>query len=239
MLITIVGPTASGKSELALKLTLKYNGQIISADSRAIYKGFDIGTAKPSKTDQAKVRHYLIDIVEPTEVFSVAQFKTLANQAIQTIERSGHLPFLVGGSGLYIDAVLFDYQFRGTINMIDRKKLKKDTLILGLNPNRPLLKQKIAQRTDTMLNKGLVQEVKKLLEIYGRENPLFTTIGYDSIVKFLNQKLTLAQARDEIIKETADLAKRQVTWLKRNPYIYWIKSQSQAEKLIDSYLKKP
>ncbi len=111
-MITIVGPTASGKSALAMRLAEKYHGQIICADSRTIYRGMDIGTAKPSTADRKRVRHYLLDIVNPNQDFSVAKFKQQALEAIHRVEKDGYLPFLVGGSGMYVDAILFDYQFR-------------------------------------------------------------------------------------------------------------------------------
>ncbi len=109
-LITIVGPTASGKSALALDLAERFGGEIVCADSRTIYRGLDIGTAKPTAADQARLAHHLLDIAEPGQTVSVAEFKRLAEAAINDIASRGKVPFLVGGSGLYIDAVLFDYQ---------------------------------------------------------------------------------------------------------------------------------
>ncbi|MBW4061366.1 tRNA (adenosine(37)-N6)-dimethylallyltransferase MiaA [Candidatus Saccharibacteria bacterium] len=110
-IITILGPTASGKTDLALALTAKYNGEIICADSRTIYRAMDIGTAKPSVEDQAKVPHHLLDLIDPGETLSAGAFKRLAEAKIVEISKRGHVPFLVGGSGLYIDAVIYDYQF--------------------------------------------------------------------------------------------------------------------------------
>lgn len=110
-LITILGPTASGKTSLAIQLAQEVDGEIICADSRTIYRGMDIGTAKPSKQERAQIPHHLLDLVDPGEHLSVAAFKTLAEAQIHEIAARGKVPFLVGGSGLYIDAVLFDYQF--------------------------------------------------------------------------------------------------------------------------------
>ncbi|HVO86383.1 MAG TPA: tRNA (adenosine(37)-N6)-dimethylallyltransferase MiaA [Candidatus Binatia bacterium] len=110
-LLVIVGPTASGKSALAMRIAKQFNGEIITADSRAIYKGMDIGTAKPSKADQAVIRHWGIDLIKPGENFSAAKFKVYANTKIADIKKRGRLPILVGGTGLYIDAVLFDFKF--------------------------------------------------------------------------------------------------------------------------------
>ncbi|MDB5179006.1 MAG: tRNA dimethylallyltransferase [Patescibacteria group bacterium] len=110
-LIAIVGTTASGKTDLALDLAERFNGEIVCADSRTIYRGMDIGTAKPTAGERARVPHHLLDVVDPGERLSAAAFKTLAEAAIADIVARGKLPFLVGGSGLYVDAVLFDYQF--------------------------------------------------------------------------------------------------------------------------------
>lgn len=110
-LIVICGPTASGKTALAIKLARQYGGEIICADSRTIYKGMDIGTAKPTASEQALVPHWGIDIVEPGDTYSVAQFKEYALAKIREIRGRGNIPFLVGGTGLYIDAVVLDYTF--------------------------------------------------------------------------------------------------------------------------------
>lgn len=111
-LVVIVGTTASGKSGAAMEIAQQYGGEIICADSRTIYKGMDIGTAKPSPEDQAKVPHYLLDIVEPNQKFTVADFQKRANKAIEDIQNRGKVPILVGGTGLYVDAVIYDYSFR-------------------------------------------------------------------------------------------------------------------------------
>ena len=110
-LVVIVGPTASGKTSLAIDLAKRYGGEIICADSRTIYKEMDIGTAKPTAAQRAEVTHWGLDLVEPGESFSAYDFKIYANQKIQEIRKRGNIPFMVGGTGLYIDAVLFDYEF--------------------------------------------------------------------------------------------------------------------------------
>lgn len=111
-LLVIVGPTASGKTALAIDLAKRFNGEIICADSRTIYKGMDIGTAKPSLNEMAGIPHHMLDVIDPDQVFSVADFQRLANTAIRDIQSRGKLPLLVGGSGLYIDSVIYDFEFR-------------------------------------------------------------------------------------------------------------------------------
>src|SRR5687767_5549731 len=110
-LVVIVGETASGKTALAVKLAQQFNGEIIAADSRTIYKEMNIGTAKPSPEERKAVPHHLIDILYPNERFTVADFQRLANETITDILSRGKLPLLVGGSGLYIDSVIFNYSF--------------------------------------------------------------------------------------------------------------------------------
>src|SRR4051812_9831711 len=115
-LIVIVGPTASGKTALAIEIAKLFNGEIICADSRTIYRGMDAGTAKPTTRERSIVPHWGLDLVEPGDSFSVADFKSYALNKITEIRARNHIPLLVGGSGLYVDAVLFDYQFGGRAN---------------------------------------------------------------------------------------------------------------------------
>jgi tRNA dimethylallyltransferase len=110
-LLVIVGETGSGKTALAIELAKKFDGEVIAADSRTVYKGMDIGTAKPSTEDQLTVPHHLLDISTPDKPITVALFQELANKAIDEIHNRGNLPIVVGGTGLYIDALLFNYSF--------------------------------------------------------------------------------------------------------------------------------
>ncbi|MBA2278935.1 tRNA (adenosine(37)-N6)-dimethylallyltransferase MiaA [Candidatus Saccharibacteria bacterium] len=124
-LVVIVGETASGKSALALEIAKKYNGEIICADSRTVYKGMDIGTAKPSTLERSEVKHHLLDILEPSEPFTAANFKNLANKAIVDIVSKGKLAIMVGGTGLYIDGVIFNYAFLPPVPTEERETLQK------------------------------------------------------------------------------------------------------------------
>lgn len=122
-LIVLVGPTASGKSALSLELARRFNGEIICADSRTVYRGMDIGTAKPNAAERAEIAHHLLDVVEPDEAFSAADFKRLALEAIDAISRRGKLPIMVGGTGLYVDGVVFDFAFLPPAPTEEREKL--------------------------------------------------------------------------------------------------------------------
>ena len=128
-LIVLVGPTASGKTSLAVDLARKFGGEIICADSRTVYKGMDIGTAKPTVEEQTAVHHWGIDLVEPDVRFTVADFKEYTDLKIKEIRSRNKIPFLVGGSGLYIDAVIFNYQFSGNINVNQRRRLDAMSLV--------------------------------------------------------------------------------------------------------------
>lgn len=130
-LIVIVGPTASGKTGLSIKLAKKFNGEIISADSRAIYRGLDIGTAKPSIEERQGISHWGIDLVNPGEYYTAADFKRYAYTKINGIRSRGCLPILVGGSGLYIDAVLFNFEF-GKLPIVEKRTTLQKMDILKL-----------------------------------------------------------------------------------------------------------
>lgn len=127
-LVVIVGETGSGKTALAIELARKFNGEVIAADSRTVYKSLDIGTAKPTTAEQRKVRHHLIDVAEPNQVFTAADFKRLANLAITDITARGKLPIMAGGSGLYVDSVLYDYRFKPPVAPAERARLQMLTV---------------------------------------------------------------------------------------------------------------
>lgn len=122
-LVVVIGPTASGKSALGIKLAEKFDGEIIAADSRTIYRGMDIGTAKVTRLERDRIPHHVIDITTPDRLFSVSEYQTAAIEAITDITQRGKLPIMVGGTGLYIDAVLYDFTFRGRADVALRGKL--------------------------------------------------------------------------------------------------------------------
>jgi len=172
-LVVIVGPTAVGKSQLALRLAQAFNGEIVSADSRQVYRHMDIGTAKPSREELARVPHHLINIVNPDEDFSLAQYQQLAYRAIEDIQRRSKLALLVGGSGLYIWSVLEgwgipqvppDLQFRHSLEE-KAARVGQDELYQELKQVDPVAAQKIDRRN--------VRRTIRALEVYrGAETPL-------------------------------------------------------------------
>ncbi len=250
-LLVIVGPTASGKSALAHKVALKFNGEIIAADSRTIYKGMDIGTAKPSKKDQQAVQYWGLDIVKPGERFTAADFKTFAVEKIADIQNMGKLPILAGGSGLYVDSILYDYSFGSkTADPINPRHRLKDSYakntkiiagvcIVGLALPDERLHNHINQRTNKMFAHGVVNETKKLMLRYGKNRILKTGgIIYRVCAGHINNEYDLAFAKELNKTKEWQYARRQRTWFKRNPHIVWFGDSALAYKYINQTVNK-
>lgn len=272
-----MGPTASGKSRLAIQTAIANNGEIISADSRLVYKGFDIASAKPTIEEMQGIKHHLIDIVEPECDYSAANFVDDAKIAIKEIISKGKIPIIVGGTGLYFRLLLEDfdmprvepnYNLRKELENIDTEKLHQmlkevdpvsaekihfnnkvkiiralevyktldkphsevagkkepefEATWIGLNfEDRADLYERINQRVDEMINLGLVEETKALLEKHGRINNFVNTIGYQEILDYLDGKISLEEAISAIKQNTRRYAKRQLTWFRRNRLITW------------------
>lgn len=276
-LVVIVGPTASGKSALAMKLAEQFGGEIICADSRTVYKYMDIGTAKPSAEDQARVPHWGLDLVEPGEPFSALDFKNYAVEKIADIRARGHIPFLVGGTGLYVDAVVFDYQFgqadpelrarleafsleelhsycnenniklpeneknrRYVIREIERKndpgerllEPQQNTIIVGITTDRDVLRKRIHERSEHLFDSGVIEEARALGQKYGWKNEAMTGNMYRIVHDLLDGTITKDEAR--VLNETADwqLTRRQLSWLRRNPFIKWLELDYAEKYLI-------
>ncbi|MDA2922802.1 tRNA (adenosine(37)-N6)-dimethylallyltransferase MiaA, partial [Patescibacteria group bacterium AH-259-L07] len=314
-IIVILGPTASGKTELGIRLAKKFDGEIISADSRTIYKEMDIGTAKPPTTFDSphhflkksgggkvvggktkkllmvdNIPHYMIDIVSLSQEFTVAQFKQRAQKIISDIHKRKKNPFVVGGTMLYIQTLVDNFTIprvppdtklrKKLESMITRKglehaynqlitldpgakdfvqyqnprriiralevciKTKKpfsqlrkkgkplfNTLQIGIYTDREKLYKKIDKRVDSMVDKGLVQEVKNLYQKYPNNLVLANTICYQEFSVYLKNeplKTDLGTASPKIIEEikknTRHYARRQLTWFKKDKKIYWIQN---------------
>lgn len=292
-LIAIVGPTAAGKSRLALRLAPELDGEILSADSRQMYRYMDIGTAKPGREERALVPHHLIDILNPDEDFSLAQYQQLAYHTIVDIHQRGKLPWLVGGSGLYVWAVLGgwsippvppDPALRRTLaeraakgevaelyqelmvldpvaaQKIDPRNVRRviralevtrsagvpfsqlqqkkappfQTLIIGLTADRAELYRRIDLRVDEMITKGLVEEVKKLVNMgYGFNLPAMSGIGYRQIGLYLRGELSLAEAIQQIKYETHRFARHQYNWFRLNDSrIQWFDIKDEVDSKV-------
>lgn len=282
-LLVIVGPTASGKTALGLELAERFNGEIIAGDGRTIYRGMDIGTAKPSQYEQKLVPHHLIDELDIGQFISAALFKYKVLAVIDRIHAKGKLPILVGGNGLYIDSVVFDYSFNTPVDPAERLRLQRlsvrelqaelkardialpendqnprhlmraietngqaaeraplrpHTLILGVEPERDILRQKVRDRVAVMLASGLENEVRTLVESHGWNEQLSQTIGYKEFKKYFDGVTTIEQVRQDIIGNTMAYAKRQKTWFKRNKAIVYPSSLDQAVDLVTTWLNK-
>ena len=234
--LIILGPTGSGKTGISIDLAKKLNGEIISADSRAIYKGMDIGTAKPSKEEQQGIPHYGLDLVEPGERFTVADWKEYAEAKIEDIKSRGKLPIIVGGTGLYIDALIFDYHFEQK-NCSDRTGIKGDYNLIGIRWETEELRKRLRKRIDQMFSPELYKEVKKLVQTYGWGSQAMKSDIYEYAYKYLTNELSLKEAKEKCFYEDWHLAKRQMAWFKRNPEIVWLSLEQVEPFVIKLYLK--
>lgn len=279
--IYIVGPTASGKTGLAIKVAKKYSGEIICADSRTIYKGLDIGTAKPTPEEQDGVVHHGLDLVLPSEKFSAAQFMNLAKELIVGIQERGKLPIIVGGTGLYINGLYFNFTFGPKADEVLRKKLEKlslaelqeminekrlpmpenfknkryliravergdhesktnepdkSSLIIGINPGKETLSKRITDRAEIIFNSDVLSEAKRLFEEYGYDCPGASGNIYRVLKSHFIDGLSIEECKNKFITLDKKLAKRQITWFKRNKNIKWFNSALEAEKYLGSIL---
>jgi len=297
-LVAIIGPTATGKSSLALRLAQEFDGEIVNADSRQVYRHMDIGTAKPDRHEVSLVRHHLIDIINPDEDFSLARYQELAFRAIDEINGRKKLPLLVGGSGLYVWAALEgwdiprvapDPDFRQTLEdraasgetdelyqellkidpvaaeKIDRHNVRRliralevskkskipfsrlqhkkrpsfESLIIGLTTERTELYRRIDSRVDRMIEQGLVEEVRSLVDMgYGLSLPAMSSIGYRQIGAYLNGDLTLEAAISKIKTETHRLVRRQYNWFRlTDKRIKWFDITDDFEAAVSERVK--
>jgi tRNA dimethylallyltransferase len=278
-LVVIVGPTASGKTSLAVTLAGRFRGEIICADSRTIFKDMDIGTAKPSLSERAGVPHWGLDLIAPGERYTVVDFKQYAEQKIDEIRSRGHIPFLVGGTGLYVDSVIFDYQFGSEADLILRAQLEQSTIeqlhkycyennitlpenklnkryviraieqkgqptgrrsepistsiIVGIATEKVTLRTRIADRTEQLFEDGVVAEATMLGEKYGWNNTAMTGNIYPLVHSYLMGEQTLEEIKEKTTTSDWRLAKRQLTWLRRNPYVNWLSLTDAKDFLVD------
>ena len=294
----IGGPTASGKSKLAVELAKKVNGEIISADSMQIYKEMNIGTAKVNKEEMQGVQHYLVDFVSPDERYSVSNFKKDAEKAIEEILAKGKTPIVVGGTGLYIDSLIYgiefqdeevDLEYREKLNKIadekgleslykkaqeidpeamkkisinDRKRIirvleiyhktgktkteqelqsrkneiKYEYKVFAIIMDREKLYERIEKRVDFMIEQGLIEEVKQILEKYHTFPTAMQGLGYKEVVEYLEGSCTKEEMIEKIKKETRHYAKRQLTWFRKNKEIIWLDGEKSTDENVSIIL---
>jgi len=283
-IIVIVGPTCTGKTNLSLKLAQLIPSEIISADSRQFFKFLDIGTAKPTKEQIKNTPHHLIDFLNPSDRYDASMFEKDAEKIIEEIFRRANTPIVVGGSGLYIKALIDgifdssenDEEYRKELlqkrkefgNEFLYEELKKVDPVsaekmlpqnwkrviralevyhttgqpiwkhhqkqssskeknytfkqFGLNWERALLYENINRRVDLMIEYGLIDEVKNILEMgYDKNLNSLNTVGYKEIIQHLKGEISLERAIELIKRNTRHYAKRQITWFRKDERIHW------------------
>ncbi len=298
-ILVIVGPTAVGKTYVSIELAKKFNTEIISADSMQVYKYMDIGTAKVTEEEACGIKHHMLDLVYPNEEFSVSEFQKIAEKHIDNLIDNDKLPIVIGGSGLYVNSLLYDLNFgkvksdekvkkyytdfyneHGTeklhellvnidseaaakihknnvkrviralevchitgnkfseMNTDIRKPSEKyNCIIIGLEMDRDILYQRINKRVDIMVENGLIEEVKSLLDKgYDRNLVSLQGIGYKEIIDYLEGKTTKQDAIDILKTNTRRFAKRQFTWFKADSNIKWfdLTNLDEIDKVINS-----
>lgn len=299
--VVIVGPTASGKTALSIELAKKIDGEIISSDSMQIYKDMDIGTAKVTKEEAEGIKHYLVDFVSPADRYTVSDFKKDAEKAIEEILSKGKTPIIVGGTGLYVNSLIygieyqdmdFDEEYRNELmkkaetpeelqnlweeaNKIDpdsmkiiskndkkrivrvleiykatgktkteqeilsrKNEVKYDFKVFGITMDREKLYERINKRVDIMIQAGLENEVKELLEKYRKFPTAMQGLGYKEVVQYFDGILTREEMIEKIKQESRRYAKRQLTWFRRNKEIIWLDSMDDMPKNINTILEE-
>ena len=289
-LITIVGPTAVGKTSLSILIASYFNTEIISCDSRQFYKEMTIGTAVPEKEELALVPHHFIQNKSVFEDYNVGTYERDALNVLDTLFKKHNTVVMVGGSGLYVKAVLeglddfpkIDPSIRlelkhvletegiiplqdqlkkldvTTYNTIDienpqrviraleicigsnlpyssytgklKKKRKFNSIVIGLNGEREKIYERINRRVDLMVEKGLLDEAKKLYP--NKELNALQTVGYKELFSFFEEKVTKDEAIQEIKKNTRRFAKRQLTWFNKDASIYWFDFETDTDNIL-------
>ena len=297
--IVICGPTASGKTALSIELAKKINGEIVSADSMQIYKDMDIGTAKPTKQEMGEIKHYLLDFVSPEDRYSVAQYKQDAKKAIKEIINKGKTPIIVGGTGLYVDSLIYEIEYNDIkldeeyrkklekiaeeqgleelykkaveidpeamkkISQNDKKRIMRvleiyhstgktkteqekesrknpveyDYRVFAINWDREILYQRINKRVDIMVEQGLIEEVKEILDKYDKFPTAMQGLGYKEVVDYLNGIYTKEEMIEKIKLETRRYAKRQLTWFRKNKQTIWLDGSKDRQNNVDIILE--
>lgn len=298
--IVIGGPTASGKTALSIELAKRINGEIVSADSMQIYKDMNIGTAKPTKEEMGDIKHYMLDFISPENRYSVSQYKEDAIKCIEKIIKKGKIPIVVGGTGLYIDSLIYgieyqeisiDTEYRDKLNKQadsgnlqelyeeackidaeamkiispnDRKRIIRvleiykqtgktktqqniesrkrevpyDYIMFAINMDREKLYERINKRVDIMLENGLIDEVRAVINKYDNIKTAMQGLGYKEVVQYFNSELTKEEMIDRIKMESRRYAKRQLTWFRKNKETIWIDGLKPLEENVNTIIKE-
>lgn len=299
----VVGPTGSGKTAFAIALAERLGAEIVNADSRQLYRGMDLGTAKPGAADRARIAHHLIDVCGPEDPIDVAGFAAMAHRAIAEIAAGGRPVIVVGGSGLYLRvlrgglcaapsgvpgyrAELTALAARHGVPYLHRRLRQADpeaaarispndlprivralevhaasgipisehqrrhrfgggyrNLAIGLSVTRERLYARIDRRFDAMIEAGLVAEVRALMAAgLGPASLLTQTIGYRELVRYLCGQCGLDEAIATAKRESRRLAKRQMTWFRREPELIWLDPEdglAEACRLLEEFFQAP
>ena len=297
--IVICGPTASGKTALSIELAKKVNGEIISCDSMQIYKDMNIGTAKPTIEEMQGIKHYLLDFVSPNERYSVADYKKDAKKAIKEILSKGKVPIIVGGTGLYLDSLIYEIEYQNIefdenyrkeleqeveekgleklyekakkidsqaiekISKNDKKRILRileiynatgknkteqeiesrkneveyDYKVYAISWDREELYARINKRVDLMIEQGLIDEVKNILQKYEQFPTAMQGLGYKEVVDYLKGNCTKQEMIEKIKMETRRYAKRQMTWFRKNKQTIWIQGNNSIQNNINIILE--
>lgn len=256
-----MGPTGVGKTKLSVELAKIYDAYIINCDAVQVYKGLDIGSAKVTEEEKCGIKHFLFDIKNPNEEYSVKDYQTDLRNLFNKYSKKNLI--IVGGTGLYATAGAYDYRFndeekkdysnysleelyklakekdincnidknnrirlerflqKDLTSLVEPTLLYNDAIFIGLTTSRENLYKIINKRVDKMIDNGLVQEVKNLYTNYPKSKILKRAIGYKEIIDYLDNKITLEEAVDEIKKNSRHYAKRQYTWFNNKMDIKW------------------
>ena len=262
-IVCVAGPTACGKTTLGVLLAQRFHGEVVSADSMQIYRGMTVGTAAPTEAEMQGVPHHMIAVAEPSEQWSAAEYVAKATPIVDDILSRGKLPILVGGTGLWMDALIRGHGFAGghaggevrreletRLHPADTKRILRalevyletgetisahnaatrqlppryDAVWIGLQfADRADMKALIDRRVDKMTEEGLLEEVQTLLAMgLPRNATAMQAIGYKEFLGVLDGILTEQEALELVKLRSRQYAKRQLTWLRRNPAIHWI-----------------
>jgi len=226
-LLVIVGPTASGKTSLSIKLAKEFNGEVISADSRQVYKGMNLGTGKITKKEMQGIKHYLLDVASPKSRFSAAQFVKLGEKAIKEIQKKGKLPIVCGGTGFYVDALIYGLPKTVAPDWKLRQRLEKLSASQLLNKLRRV-DAKRAKNIDPQNKRRLIRALEIALKTGAPVPPQSRTLKYNVLkigVKWNKKELRkrihdrlLARMKQRMVKEVEKLHKQGVSWQKLDDF---------------------